>query len=479
MSEPRWYRTLYWRVALGTLGLMVVLLAAQAALVLWVVSRADQSVLTRPPAALARLVASDLGAALEAEPDADIERLLRDGFGRVPQNVVLVLTDGRVITNRRFVVPDQALTLARRQLSERDDDAPSRLGGRLRARRYPPLRVAGEVRGIVVVLPRGGPIEAALSAYGPAIVGGGALLLVVGTLGVLFFVLTPARRRLRSLETAAAALGAGHTSVRAPEDGGDEIAALSTAFNRMAAELESRLGELQRADRVRRQLLADVGHELMTPLTAIRGYLETLDMPAVVRDEATRERYLRIVTEETQRLEALIGDLLDLARLEGGGVEIESAEVPVSWLLERVVERHGVVAGARRIALQTSIGPGADQVRADGRRLEQALQNLVANAVRHTPDGGRVTVSAEHAEGGTRIRVEDTGTGIPPEHLPLVFDRFYKIDRARASGQSGSGLGLSIVKAIVERHGGRVSAGNASGGGARFDIVLPGATAQS
>ena len=145
----------------------------------------------------------------------------------------------------------------------------------------------------------------------------------------------------------------------------------------------------------------------------------------------------------------------------------------MSWLFERVVERHGVVASGRRIALQTSIGNGAEHVRADGRRLEQALQNLVANAVRHTPDGGRIVVSAERVSDGTLIRVEDTGPGIPPEHLPLVFDRFYKIDRARASGQSGSGLGLSIVKAIVERHGGRVSAANAPGGGARFDIVLP------
>jgi signal transduction histidine kinase len=472
MAEARWHRTLYWRVALGTLGLMVVLLAAQAALVLWVVSRAEQSVLARPPAALARLIASDLGVALEAEPNADVERLLRNGFGRVPQNVAIVLTDGRLVTNRRFAVPEPVVALARRQLADRDDEPAPRMGGRLRARRYTPLRVAGQVRGIVVVLPSGGPIESALAAYGPAIVGGGALLLVVGALGVAFFVLTPARRRLRSLEAAAEALGSGQTSARAPEEGGDEIAALSRAFNRMAGELEARLGELQRADRVRRQLLADVGHELMTPLTAIRGYLETLSMPAAVRDEATRERYLRIVTDETQRLEAIIGDLLDLARLEGGGVEIESAEVPMSWLFERVVERHGVVASGRRIALETSIANGAEHVRADGRRLEQALQNLVANAVRHTPDGGRVAVSAERVPDGTLIRVEDTGPGIPQEHLPLVFDRFYKIDRARASGQSGSGLGLSIVKAIVERHGGRVSVDNA-GGGARFDIVLP------
>ncbi len=224
---------------------------------------------------------------------------------------------------------------------------------------------------------------------------------------------------------------------------------------------------------MRRQLLADVSHELMTPLTAIRGYLETLSMPGVVRDEATRERYVRIVTEETLRLEAIIGDLLDLARLEGGGAEIEAAEVPVSWLFERVAERHGVVTSQRGITLTTTIEPGAEHVRGDGRRLEQAVQNLVANAVRHTPDGGRVAVTASRVDAGVRLRVEDTGPGIPPEHLPLVFDRFYKIDQARPSGSAGSGLGLSIVKAIVERHGGRVAAAAATGGGARFDVVLP------
>ena len=471
MSRVAWYRTLYWRVALGTLGLIVVLLAAQAALVLWVVGQADRSVLGRPPVGLARLIASDLGAALEAEPAADAERLLRDSFGRVPQNVFVAFTDGKVITNRRFPVPDAMLTAARRGLTDRDDEPP-RDGMRMRTRRFPPLRVGGELKGVVVVLPLGGPIEVALATYGPALFGAGALLLVVGTLGVMFFILAPARRRLGSLERAAAALGAGDTAARAPEGGGDEIAALSGAFNRMAGELEARLGELQQADRVRRQLLADVSHELMTPLTAIRGYLETLGMPGVVRDQATRERYVRIVTEETLRLEAIIGDLLDLARLEGGGVEIETAEVPVSWLFERVAERHGVVTSQRGITMTTTIEPGAELVRGDGRRLEQALQNLVANAVRHTPDGGRVTVTASRVDGGVRLRVEDTGPGIPPEHLPLVFDRFYKIDQARSSG-SGSGLGLSIVKAIVERHGARVSASAAPDGGARFDVVLP------
>ena len=470
-TPQAWYRSLYWRVALGTLALMLLLLAVQAAVVIWVVGQTDRSMLTRPPVGLARLIAEDLGAAVESDPGADLEDLLRDSFGRTPQNVFVLLADGRVITNRRFAVPDVMLAAVRRQRIALDDDGPAR--ARFRGRRFPPVRAGGQVRGWVAVLPAGGPIEAALTAYGPSLLGAGALLLVVGTLGVMFFILTPTRRRLRSLEAAAAALGAGDTSARAPEGGGDEIAALSSAFNRMAAELESRLDQLHKADLVRRQLLADVSHELMTPLTAIRGYLETLAMPAVVRDEPTRERYLRIVTEETQRLEALIGDLLDLARLEGGGVDVESADVSVAALFDRVAERHGMATALRRIELRTAVEPGAGRVRADGRRLEQALQNLVANAVRHTPDGGRVTVTAARVDDGVRISVEDTGRGVPAEHLPLIFDRFYKSDPARAAGHAGSGLGLSIVKAIVELHGGRVSAGNVAGGGARFEVVLP------
>jgi signal transduction histidine kinase len=147
--------------------------------------------------------------------------------------------------------------------------------------------------------------------------------------------------------------------------------------------------------------------------------------------------------------------------------------VAVSWLFERVAQRHGVVTSQRGITLTTTIEPGAEHMRGDARRLEQAVQNLVANAVRHTPDGGHVALTASRVDAGVRLRVEDTGSGIPAEHLPLVFDRFYKIDQARPSGSAGSGLGLSIVKAIVERHGGRVAAATAPGGGAQFDVVLP------
>ncbi len=210
----------------------------------------------------------------------------------------------------------------------------------------------------------------------------------------------------------------------------------------------------------------------MTPLTAMRGYIETLGMSELSLDEPTRERYLAIVTEETHRLEAIIGDLLDLARLEGGGTTMRHEPVDVGAVFDRVAARHEREMQSRRIRLERHVGPGAERVPGDQDRLEQALQNLAANALRHTPDGGEMTLAA-FAEGDrVRISVRDTGPGIAPEHLPLIFDRFYKVDAARkASG--GSGLGLSIVRAIIERHGGIVSARNE--GGAVFEIVLPAA----
>ena len=214
----------------------------------------------------------------------------------------------------------------------------------------------------------------------------------------------------------------------------------------------------------------------MTPLTAMRGYIETLSMVTLKIDAATRERYMGIVEEETHRLEQIIGDLLDLARLEGGGGTMKREHVPVAGLFDRLASRHEAEFTKRRITLSSRIAATAEWVIGDPDRLEQALQNLVANALRHTPDGGTITVTSETAIDGFHIVVRDTGPGILPEHLPLIFDRFYKADASRtATGAvSGSGLGLSIVRAIVERHGGTVTASNAPDGGAIFEFLLPG-----
>jgi signal transduction histidine kinase len=306
-----------------------------------------------------------------------------------------------------------------------------------------------------------------------AVVATGVLLLGAFVATVVIF--GPARRRLRAVEDAARRLGGGDLSARAPEGGGDEVTAVARAFNAMAADLSTRAEALASADRARRQLLADVSHELTTPITAMRGYIETLSMPELALDPATRDRYLHIVGDETARLERIVGDLLELARLEGGGGSLTMDDVPVAQLFERVLARHERACAEAGVRMETSIGAGAETARGDRDRLEQALQNLAANAIRYAPAGTVVALAARTAPDGLVITVSDAGPGIAPEHLPHVFDRFYMAEasRAKADGAGGgSGLGLSIVKAIVQRHGGTVDVASAPGRTV-FSITLP------
>jgi signal transduction histidine kinase len=189
-------------------------------------------------------------------------------------------------------------------------------------------------------------------------------------------------------------------------------------------------------------------------------------------DSAARDRYVGIVLEETLRLERLIGDLLDLARLEAGGTAFSVGPVMLADLFGRVRSRHERLLEEKAVTFEAHIAADADRLEGDAVRLEQALQNLAANALRHVARGGRIRLEATPADHQRiRLAVSDTGAGIPPEHLPYVFDRFYKADAARADG--GSGLGLSIVRAIVERHGGEVRARSTPHVETVFELILP------
>jgi signal transduction histidine kinase len=324
------------------------------------------------------------------------------------------------------------------------------------------------------VLPRA-PFGFLLRRYAPTLglVAGGALVLGAVLAAVLIF--GPARRRLREVEEAARRLGSGDLTARAPDQGGDEVAEVASAFNAMASDLSARAEALAASDRGRRQLLADVSHELTTPVTAMRGYLETLAMPEFPADDRTRARYLGIIGDETSRLERIIGELLELARLEGGGGGLIISEVSVKQLLERVVERHQPVCLESGVTIVSTIAPGAEWMRGDRDRLEQAVQNLAANALRYAPTDSAVQLGA-HLGGDQSIilTVSDEGPGIAPEHLEHLFDRFYKAEPSRSprgQTQPGSGLGLSIVKAIVERHGGTLSV-SSQPGRTTFTVVL-------
>ena len=479
MPERVWYRSLYWRIALGYVGLLAVLLVIQMGLVLELTNRLWGRAV-RTPAQLADQVAQDLGTQLVESPEFDVDGYLRQHYATGYQPFAVALLDHvKIYSNHISALPPGVQRDAHHRLAGGDPEAGriGPFGQHFHLNEYAEIVGNGKRLGVVVVPRNPPPLTVSLREMAPTLAAWGIGLLAAGAAIGALLIFRPVRQRLRSLEDAARALGEGRTDVRANESGGDEVSALSATFNRMANDLQTRAAALEEGDRVRRQLLADVSHELMTPLSAIRGYVETLAMPEVTLDEETRSRYLDVAREETYKLETIIGDLLDLARLEGGGDSLEFDEVLVDDLFRRVTDRHQPTLAERQITLSTSVAAGTPLIWGDADRLEQALQNVAANAIRHTPGGGTVTLQAERSDDFVRITVSDSGPGIPPEHLPHIFDRFYKADAARAgtSVRSGSGLGLSIVRAIVHRHGGDVSATNQPGGGAVFTLRLPAA----
>lgn len=526
MPDPVWYRSLYWRVALSFVALLATMLVVQGLVFLWMTGRMQEYFPSRSAAQFALTIATDLETVLADTPDTDLDTYLNDKYGGSFRPFAVATLDGRNILSRgKMEPPPNMLRSARMRLfggtvgdrrigqapggpppgaprldgpppgppgPPSPDSPPFDGGGRGRGGdrggrgfgfgpgrgpsfAFAPAIVDGQIRAMVAVPTEPPPLSIAVRDLGPWLAVVALVLLGAGTAAAALVVFRPTRRRLRALQDAARALGEGQSGVRAPDTGRDEVASLARTFNEMAGQLEDRTHALEQADRIRRQLLADVSHELTTPLASIRGYVETLAMTDLQIDDATRARYLSIVTEESERLEHIIGDLLDLARLEGGGGSMRVEQVSLAGLLARVRHRHDPVVNERGITLETTRDPAIDVIAGDSNRLEQALQNLVANAVRHTPVGGRVTVVVARVADGVSIAVADTGPGISPEHLPRIFDRFYKVDESRTgtATPSGSGLGLSIVRAIVTRHGGSVTVGNLEEGGARFEIVLP------
>ncbi len=226
----------------------------------------------------------------------------------------------------------------------------------------------------------------------------------------------------------------------------------------------------RRAEAVRRDFVANVSHELRTPLASLRAMAETL-RDGGLQDRALAERFVDQILQEVDRMSRLVADLLDLSSLEAGVVRLRQEELEAGELVEAVAQRFRELASRKGVRLV--VRRQEARVRGDPDRLEQAVGNLVANAVQYTPAGGRVEVGVEVHGDEVQVVVQDTGPGIPPEHLPRVFERFYRVDPSRSRAEGGTGLGLAIVKHVALAHGGRVEAGNRPGGGARFVLALP------
>ena len=231
------------------------------------------------------------------------------------------------------------------------------------------------------------------------------------------------------------------------------------------------LTPIRKLEAVRRDFVANVSHELRTPLTIVGGFAETLQDPDIAVER--RAEFARTIYSNTQRMQRIVDELLDLSRIESGHWKPHPQPVKIADLATEVFGRISSSRGTRSLNLDMRIDPRAEVIYADRTALEQILLNLVENSVRHTADGGRITIETEAARNGSIVTVTDTGAGIPPEHLPRIFERFYRADAGRSREAGGTGLGLAIVKHLVEAHGGSVSAESVVDSGTSIRIFFP------
>lgn len=287
---------------------------------------------------------------------------------------------------------------------------------------------------------------------------------IAGFLGALAVSLLLARRitlPLSALARAARHFGTGDLTIRVPVRGPSEVADLAGEFNRMAQGLEE-------AQRQRQALVADVAHELRTPLTVLRGYLEALRDGLAAPDPDT----LGVIHGEAVHLQQLVDDLQDLAQADAAELALQCAPLDIGEILESVAAGFALQAGTKGVRIEVASGEAAP-VAADRRRIAQIIHNLLANALRYTPTGGEIRLTAESSASSVRVEVTDTGVGIPAEHLPHIFERFYRVDPSRTRETGGSGLGLTIAKRIVEAHGGTMGVSSTVGAGTCFWFTLP------
>lgn len=285
-----------------------------------------------------------------------------------------------------------------------------------------------------------------------------AVLVAAGT------ALLSSRRVVRSVELlseGSRALAGGKYARRLPEAGRDELADLARNFNTMA-------GALERVEQGRVELIGNVAHELRAPLAALRGYADAMTDGVMSPEHAARS-----IVREVGAMERLVRDLSLVSRVEAGAVEMHPSVFSPDKLLAAARERFEGAYDDKGVTLEVKLAPSPPEVRADFERASQVLANLLSNALRHTPEGGHVKVSAGLAGAAVQFSVADTGTGIAPEHLARIFERFYRADPARSRTDGGSGVGLTIARGLVEGMGGGLGVNSTPGEGSTFVFTLP------
>ncbi|MBN1991806.1 MAG: HAMP domain-containing protein [Anaerolineae bacterium] len=302
----------------------------------------------------------------------------------------------------------------------------------------------------------------------------GLLLIFAGMLSVSFGYLLAASmaQSLGQLQESAHKIAAGDFSTRVSVSEADELADMAQAFNKMADELARSFARQKMLEQARRDLIAAVSHDLRTPLTSMQAMIEALE-DGVVSDPPTVQRYYGTIRSQIENLSHLINDLFELSKLESEHVQLQLEPVNLNDLLSDVLESMQAQARARQILVRGVFGRDLPMVQAELAKIQRVLDNLVQNALAHTPADGSITLTTHTTPEGVQVDVADTGEGITPADLPHVFDQFFRGEKSRSRKTGGAGLGLAIARRIVEAHGGRIWVESQVGQGARFSFVLP------
>jgi len=255
--------------------------------------------------------------------------------------------------------------------------------------------------------------------------------------------------------------------------GGDEIDELSSAFVDMSAQIRKQLDQLTENDRLRRELVSNISHDLRTPLSAMQGYIETLIIRSDSMTAEDRDRYLRIAQKHTVRLGTLIGDLFELSKLDAGSVTPSVETFSLPELVQDTAQEFQIESERKDITLHVEVGEAAAITMGDIGLIQRALENLLRNAIQFTPQGGEVTISINEKPGSIAVSVTDTGPGIAAENVPRIFDRFYRVRDGEEARSDSSGLGLAIVKGILDLHDSRISVVSKLNAGTKFEFELP------
>ena len=277
---------------------------------------------------------------------------------------------------------------------------------------------------------------------------------------------------IQGMTKAAEAMADGDFSRKIRVESADEIGILAKTFNDMAMQIETMLEELKKAEKLRREFVANVSHELRTPLTSIRTYAETMSDNREIPPDV-EEEFLHVIINDSDRMTKIVQDLLELSRFDSGNSKLAAEEFSIEKSLRDVHAAIVLEAKKRNHVLNLELEWKLPQILGDRARIEQVLMNVISNALKYTPDGGTIDISSGSSDDKVWVKVEDTGIGIPQEDLERVFDRFYRVEKARSREAGGTGLGLSIAKEIIAKHGGDIKIESIPGTGTSVTVTLP------